>query len=292
MSTSSISTSSVEVFDDRLFFPESPRWHDGALWVSDIQHRTVFRYDPDGRRVPVAAFAADQSGIGFDAAGRLFAVSMPDCRLLTVAEDGIHQVADLTPLNPVLCNDLAVASDGTAYVTQLGFDMWGGGQFQLSRVIRVRPDGTAEEIGPPMASPNGIVLSPDERTLYVSESGGGKIQALSTAADPADAGKVFAELAPAAGSPLPVSTPDGICLDSAGGIWAADPTGHRVVRLDSAGALTDQIDFGDDQPLAVALGGEENRTLFICVVTDSNLHAPRVKPTGRIMTTAVQIPGL
>jgi sugar lactone lactonase YvrE len=275
----------LAVFDSGLFLPESPRWHDGCLWVSDIRHRTVWRYDPGGRRTAAAVFEADQSGIGWDAAGRLLAVSMPDCTLLEVTDSGIQVRADLASLSPVLCNDMAVAADGTAYVTQLGFDPWAGGEFRAAPVIRVSPDGSVERFGPDLASPNGIALSADEQTIYVSEPAAGVIRALPADAGPDETGTVVARLAPSASSHLPIATPDGICLDPDGGIWAADPTGHRVVRV-ADGQVTDQIDL-DTQPLAVALGGADGQTLYITTSDDPRLNAPRMRPTGKILSARI-----
>jgi sugar lactone lactonase YvrE len=284
----------METLDGELFFPESPRWHQGCLWVSDIAQRTVYRYDADGRKHAVAVFDDDQSGLGWLPSGELLAVTMRPRKLVRVADDGFFEVADLSAIEPFMTNDLAVASDGTAFVTRFGFDPWAGGDMQGVRVIRVRPDGTVSLIGGDVVVPNGIALSGDERTLFIAESGAARISAIDDPLADTPAGTRLVCKLPVSDAPgVRFAAPDGICLDSAGGIWAADPPGHRVVRVDDAGSVSDVLEFpAEERPVAVALGGEERTTLFVAVSTTAGLDAPRIKPTGRIDFTTVAIPGL
>lgn len=284
----------MKTLDDELFFPESPRWHDGCLWLSDIRQRTVYRYDGDGRKHGVAVFDDDQSGLGWLPSGELLAATMRQRKLVRVNDEGFWDVADLSPIEPAMINDLAVAADGTAFITRFGFNPWAGEQFRMVAVIRVGPDGSVSLIGGDVAIPNGIALSSDERTLFIAESGAGRISAIDNplAGTPATA-RVFAQVPVSETSDVGRSGPDGICVDAAGGIWVADPAGHQVVRLDQAGKVSDVLPFApDDLPVAVALGDETRTTLFVAVSKSAHLEAPRIKPRGRIDFTTVAIPGL
>jgi sugar lactone lactonase YvrE len=280
------------LFAENLFFPESPRWHDGALWLSDIRGRTVHRFDVNGDGRPVAVFEDDPSGLGWDAEGRLYVACMRSRRVLRVTDDDITEFADLSALEPFGINDMAVAGNGTAFVTRFGFDYFGGGPFGPAEVIRVRPDGSAAPVGPPMFAPNGIALTPDESRLYVASPGAGQIMVLEDPLSEAPVSSVFADLPAAEGSTLPFATPDGICLDVKGGVWAADPMAHRVIRVDASGTLGPVVEFDpSDSPVAVALGGADRRTLFVAVVKDVHLTAPRLKPRGRVVSLPAGVAG-
>lgn len=270
------------LFDDGLFMPESPRWHDGSLWISDIMHRTVFRYDDDGRKHTVAVFEENQSGIGFASDGSMLVVSMPDRRLLRYDDGVISEVADLSQLEPTMLNDMVVARNGTAYITRFAWDPWKGEDLKTASVLQVLPDGSARSIGPELVVPNGVALSADESRLYVAEAGGAAVHAIDLAS-PAFESVVFSELPASPRSEIGLATPDGICIDRGDGLWVADPHGHRVVHLDGAGAIDQVIEYpSEDHPLAVALGAPENNTLFVTTTQKTDLYGPRTEPSGRI----------
>ncbi len=284
----------MQTFDDGLFLPESPRWHDGNLWISDILHRTVFRYDAYGRKHTVAVFDDDTSGLGWTPSGELLVATMRHRKLVRVDDKGICEVADLSSVEPFLLNDMVVAADGTAFITCFGFDPWSGGELRTVEVIRVRPGGSVDLIGGPLVVPNGIALSEDERVLFVAESGGGKIVAIDDPlADTPAPARVFGVIPPSQTSELVLAAPDGMCLDREGSIWVADPMGHQVVQLDRTGAVADILPYAaDTHPLAVALGGEERTTLFIAVAANTDINAPRINPGGRIEYMTVTVPGI
>jgi sugar lactone lactonase YvrE len=278
-------------FAEGLRFPESPRWHDGHLWVADIRGQVVRRYKEDGYGEDFARLDTDPSGIGFTPDGRLLVVDMPGRRLLT-SGDGTEVVADLSPHAPSLCNDMTVGRDGTAYITQLGSNFWKSEPLRAVPVIRVRPDGAVDTVGPGLLGPNGIALTPDEKTLYIAEPGAGRLYFLrfDDTGAVVDHG-VHAELPAASSSGLPFGTPDGICLDVEGALWVADPTGARVVRIDTSGQLTDEIAVEDGYPLAVALGGAHLTTLYVTTTSTIDLFAPLTQLAGYIGAVEVDVPG-
>lgn len=286
--------SDVSVFADSLFFPESPRWHDGHLWLSDITGCVIRRYTESGVGEDYARLDTEPSGLGFAPDGCVLAVDMPGRRLLSINGDGTvtSVVADLSGHAPSFCNDMVVATDGTAYVTQFGSNHWKGEPPCPVPVLRVGPDGKVDAIGPPMHGPNGIVLTPDERTLLVAEPGAGRISYIRL--DPGGAvGEhgVHVNVPPAPDSQIPFGTPDGICLDGEGALWLADPTGHRVLRVDAAGRITDSIPFMDGIPLAVALGGAAVTTLYVTVASHVDFYAPRHDPKGYVAAVTVPVAG-
>jgi sugar lactone lactonase YvrE len=279
----------VTVFAGGIHFPESPRWHDGHLWLSDITGRAIHRYAPSGEGGPLLRLDTEPSGLGWAPDGSILAVDMPGRRLLSVAATGTTTViADLSGHAPSFCNDMAVAADGTAYVTQLGNNHWKGEPSRPVPVLRVTPDGKVEPVGPELRGPNGIALTPDERTLLIAEPGAGRIYYLhlDSAGAVQDHG-VHASLPPAPGSKIPFATPDGISLDAEGGLWIADPTGHQVIHVDAGGQVTDAIPFPDGIPLAVAVGGADGRTVYVAVGAHADFYAPLDDPKGYIAAIAL-----
>ena len=67
---------------------------------------------------------------------------------------------------------------------------------------------------------------------------------------------------------LPISPPDGICLDSEGAVWSADPIAKRLIRVLPGGEVTQTVEFDGKVVVAAVLGGADRRTLLACVTDD------------------------
>ena len=85
-------------------------------------------------------------------------------------------------------NDLALSSSGKIFFTDPSFGLRGGDnspdkEQPVNGVYRLDPDGFTHLIIDDVAMPNGIALSPDEKTLYVTDSFGPSVMAYSLAAD-------------------------------------------------------------------------------------------------------------
>jgi sugar lactone lactonase YvrE len=196
--------------------------------------------------------------------------------------------ADVTPLAPHQINDMIVTSDGTAFVTQLGFDLDAPQPNpQPTVVIRVDPDGTISAAADDLMVPNGIAVDGTEGTIVVAESGAARLTSY-THRD----GVLFDRTT----EPLPATTafpfcaPDGICLDEQGGRWVADSINKRVVRV-LDGAITDEHHLGQFV-LACVLGDHDRRSLYVCVTDAWHKSDATDQPTGRILRMRVAIPGV
>jgi sugar lactone lactonase YvrE len=269
-----------------LAFPESPRWHDGALWFSDFYMRCVSRATPDGRVEAVVEVPGQPSGLGWLPDGRLLVVSMNDRRLLRLDGDSLVEVADLSALAPAPCNDMLVDGQGRAYIGNFGFDLQVRAPFAATSLIMVTPDGVARVVATDMHFPNGTVLTPDGRTLIVGESYGQRLTAFDVQADGSLAHRrIWAQLH---GKGV---GPDGICLDAEGAIWLASPVTREVLRVHEGGEITHRIPTSD-QAVACMLGGADRRTLFVAtgrvLVTPEESLAQR---SGMISSVCVEVPG-
>ena len=109
-----------------LAFPESPRWHDGRLWISDWGANEVIAVDLAGRSEVVARVQSFPMCIDHLPDGRLLIVSSADRRLLRQEPDGsLVAHADLASLGEHPWNDIVVDGRGNAYVNNIGFDFPG-----------------------------------------------------------------------------------------------------------------------------------------------------------------------
>ncbi len=201
---------------------------------------------------------ASPSGLGWLPNGSLLVVSMTDQRVLRLTSGGMVEHADLSGFTPTACNDMVVDAEGNAYVGYMGFDLFASPlQPKPASLILVRPDGNASVVASDLLFPNGMVLTPDGRTLIVAETFGRRLTAFDVASDATlSHRRVFAELRDRA--------PDGICLDRAGAVWFADAIGKACVRVLDGGAVTDVLST-ERGCYACALGGPDGRTLFLCV---------------------------
>lgn len=282
----------TQVLADGFVFTEGPRWHDGRLWCSDMHGHRVVAIDPDGTVETITAVEEDEpSGLGWLPDGRLLIVSMERQWLLRLEPDGtLARHADLSDRARGSLNDMIVAADGTAYVGDMGSRIHEGGERRPGQTFVVSPDGALSMAADDLESPNGHVLTPDERTLIVAESGGMRLTAFDRAEDGTLSNRrTYAELVPSDPA-VPVSPPDGICLDADGAVWVADPIGRRVLRVLPGGAVTDVVGF-TDVPVACALGGADRRTLYICVAPDWRRDALAGTHGGRVVAVPVTVSG-
>jgi len=277
-----------------LRFAEGPRWHDGRVWFSDMHDHRVVSTDLAGDARTEARLDDDEpSGLGWLPDGRLLVVAMESQQLRRVETDGSIAVhADLSSVAIGSLNDMIVAADGTAYIGDMGQRIHDGGPIRPGRTFCVRPDGSWFVAADDLSSPNGHVLTPDERTLLVAESGGFRITAFDRAEDGTLSNRrLHIALEPAPDGP-PVAPPDGICLDAEGAVWVADPIGRRVFRVRPDGATTDDHRFGDLVPVACVLAGTDRRTLVVCAAADWKRDVVRAARTGVLFGLDVEVAGV
>lgn len=285
--------------DGGTFF-EGPRWHDGAWWVSDFYRHTVSRLTPAGEMETVLDVPGQPSGLGWLPDGSLLVVSMLDHRLLRRWPDGrLTTHAALGELATGHANDLVVAADGTAWVGNFGFDLMEGEDMRPACLIRVSADGVVSRAADDLYFPNGAVITPDGRTLIVGETFGNRMTAFTVGADgqlgdrrdwaafgprpePGPRGELLQQLAVG---------PDGCCLDADHHLWIADAFNQRCIRVAPGGAIVETIPAPDGQGVfACMLGGEDGRTLLLCVAPDSSARRRKAVREASLWTVRVAVP--
>lgn len=267
-----------------LAFPECPRWHDNALFFSDMHAATVWRIDAQGASMRVLELPAFPGGLGWLPDGTLQVVSMRDRRLMRMTPNGLALLADLSGLAPGFTNDMVMDHLGRAYVGNFGFDLNGGESPKPTVLICVEPDGQARIVAEDMMFPNGAVITPDNRTLIIAETFAGRLTAFDILPNGDLANRrVFAE--------IPGVFADGICLDAANGIWVACATEDRIVRVAEGGKITNEIPLPGRRSYACMLGGADRRDLYICTAEEHLPEKTIVSRKGRIEMIRVDVPG-
>jgi sugar lactone lactonase YvrE len=278
-----------------LVFGESPRWHDGRLWFSDMGANEVRTVDLDGRSEVVADVPGMPMGLGWLPDGRLLIVSSQDGRLLSRDSDGtLTTYADLSGLgsgHP--WSDMVVDGRGNAYVGNIGFD-FPAGDVKPGILALVTRDGAVRQVADDVLFPNGMAVTPDNATLILAESYAHRLTAFDIAPDGGLVNRrAWAEL----GEGVP---PDGICIDAEGAVWTGVGSfdANDVGRVLDGGEVLDRVAL--DMPcFACMLGGEDRRTLFMLTADwrmgqgfEDNVARLTTGPrTGRLLTAPVRVPG-
>jgi sugar lactone lactonase YvrE len=163
-------------------------------------------------------------------------------------------------------------------------------QEPLGSFYRVEPSGAVHWLFTDIIVTNSVTTSPDDRTLYMSDTRRFKIWAFDL--DPDDGAlsnrRVFADYANEKGRP------DGACVDSDGCVWNAVFAGHRVIRYTPAGKVDRVIELPVTNPTCVCFGGSDLSTLYITTAT--KMIAPEVlakEPlAGALLAVDVGVKGL
>jgi sugar lactone lactonase YvrE len=252
----------VELVADGFEFTEGPTWRtaEQRLLFSDIPGNTIFELTPPDSIAVFRPGSGNANGLDSDVDGLLLAAEHGNRRVSRTLSDGtIVDVASEylgDPLNSP--NDIAARSDGTIYFTDppYGIDPATEQVLQFNGVFRVDPVGglTAEWMGAKSTRPNGLVLSPDERILYVADTQGGVTMAFDVHPDGSFSGqRTFVN---------DLIGPDGMAIDTGGNVFVTEARGVRV--YDPEGNVWGTIEIPDGRiPANCAFGGDDARTLYI-----------------------------
>ena len=268
-----------------LRFTESPRWRQGRLWFIDIHDSAVKSVSLAGDLRTEIVLPFKPNGLGFLADGSV--VFSDALHLAFKRWDGsvLHNHADLSSTS-VFCLSDAIADDaGRIFVGDIGYNFWNPDAAPVDSCVitRIESDGSLTKAAEGLSFPNGMVITDNGKTLVIAETNGFRLTAFDIGTDGVLSNRrIWAQL------PEGVQ-PDGICLDSEGAIWVANPAGNpSVLRVREGGAVLDTIDL-DTHAYAVALGGPEGRHLFICTSASHDPVEIATSPSAQILVTEVAV---
>jgi len=273
-----------------LKFTESPRWHDGRWWFLDIHGQAIRSVDPDGGLRTELDLPFKPNGFGFRRDGSLLVGNALGRKVHHWDGHALAPLADLAAMTVFCLSDGVVDRHDRMYVGDIGYNFFDPANAPVHTCVItcIEPDGSARVVARDLSFPNGMVISPDGRTLIVAETMGHRLTAFDIGANGGLGNRrVHAQFADDV-------SPDGIALDADGGVWVANPEGrHAVLRVLQGGEVTDAIEL-DTEAYAVMLGGPERRRLLVCT---SHSHDPvqiaqAPSATLRVLEVAVAGAGL
>lgn len=260
------------------------QWSEGPVWIkdgkyllwSDVPRNKISKWDPATGKTTVFMDPSGyegkdkwgepgSNGLLLDAKGLLTVCDHGNRRVYRVEKDGtkttICDSFEGKKFNSP--NDLIIHSNGDIYFTDppYGLKDEASREMKWHGVYRVKPDGSVSLLTKEMTRPNGIGLSPDEKTLYVAQSDK-ELPVFKSWSIKKDGtlgkGKVLLDTSPwlKKGDP---GLPDGMAVDSKGNIWGTGPGG--VMIISPKGKLLGRIMMG--KPTANCAFGDDGSTLFI-----------------------------
>ena len=288
----------LDVVVDGFHYLEGPRWYKNTLWFVDFYTQNVYRVNDQGVAEKIVHIEQQPSGLGWLPDGRMLVVSMKDRKVLRLEDNGelvVH--ADIWEHCGGHANDMVVAPNGNAYVGNFGFDLMGGADHEHTGLVLVRPDGSSQIVAEGLSFPNGMVISADKKTLIVNELFGNKISQFDINEDGTLGEKrdfaSFGELGDEPNLGVRIGNakilPDGLALDSEGAVWIADTLNQRAVRISEGGDILETVDTAPDGIFAVALGGRDGKTLFMCAAPDWDEASRKAETKGRMLSTQVKV---
>lgn len=285
-------THELELLVDDAVFGESPRWHDGALWFSDIGANRVWRIAPDGTRTPVLSSVPAPSGLGWTRDGDLLVTSLSDHTIYRMGADGVARAFCGPDRHGTAgTNDMATAGS-RSYVSCAGRVYRMGDTIEeiaapVGKVLLLDHEtGSARIVADGYRMPNGIAFSPDGGRLVFAEVFARRLVQFDIEPDGSLANEsVFAGLDGSA---------DGIWMDAEGAVWSAttSPASTRWERVRPGGQVVEAIAVPDGfHAIACALGGADGRDLFLVAnktETPDDVWNGRAK--CRVYRTRAQVP--
>ena len=265
----------LERVADGMDWTEGPVWDgkNGVLLFSDVPSNVILQWKEGSgvtERVRASGYSGKEpfagrepgsNGLVFDRQGRLVTCQHGDRRIVRREPDGsVTVIADRYEgkrLNSP--NDLVFKSNGDLYFTDPPFGLPGAfddpaKELRFQGVYRVTPDGKITLLTRELSAPNGIGFSPDEKTLYVSNSDRKRPIWMAYPVRPDGTlgrGKLSAEAGAWVTDAEGVA--DGLKLDRNGNIFGAGPGGIHVFAPDGTrlgrietGVKTGNLNWGED----------------------------------------------
>jgi gluconolactonase len=254
-------------------FTEGPTCDkDGNVFFTDQPNNRIMKWSVEGKLSTFMQPAGRANGMFFDAKGNLIACADEKTELWSVTPDGKHTVLAKEYEDKILNapNDVWVRADGSLFFTDpfykrpwWNYDKPPQGTEQVYFLSADRK--TLKRVTADLVQPNGIIGTPDGKTLFVADIKAGKTYAYDIQPDGSLANKrLRCEL----GS-------DGMTLDAEGNLYL---TGKGVFVFDKAGKQIEHIDVPESWTANVSFGGPDHRTLFI--TASKGLYAIKLRVKG------------
>lgn len=228
---------------------------------------------PASRLFAVLPEGSVGSGIRFDREGRMYVADYRRHNIF-VFEPGsatpklyFHSVQFSQP------NDLAMARNGTLFASDPDFAHRRGRIWRIVRVASGDAAGAPMPSARPMGETNGIDLSPDGATLYVSETDTRELWAYRIGGDRLTQPRLVIQ--------FPSFKLDGLRTDRAGRLFVARPGNGTVAIVSAEGKVLREVALQGKYPTNLTFGGPDGRTVFVTQVDGGFIEAFKTDVPGR-----------
>ena len=246
----------------------------GNVFFTDQPNDRILKWSVEDKKLSTFKQPAGRAnGMYFDAKGNLIACADEKTALWSIAPDGketviVHEFDGKKLDGP---NDVWVAPDGSMYLTDpfYGRPWWDYKERpqDVQAVYYLSPDRkTFKRVISDFQQPNGIIGTPDGKTLFVADIQGRKTFGYDIQTDGSLANK---RLAATAGS-------DGMTIDTEGNLYLTG--GGGGVRVFNKAGNSIGVIAVPETPANVCFGGKDKKTLFICART--GFYSIRTKYAG------------
>ncbi len=250
----------------KFAFTEGPAAdRDGNVYFSDIPNQKIHKVDTKGNLTLFREKTNRANGLMVNAEGEVVACEMAgqvaaysaDGKSRRVLADKHHGKRFNAP------NDLVIDKQGGVYFTDPAFGAPRPLPQDKTAVYYLAPGGKTTRLIDDLPNPNGVILSPDEKTLYVIPSGQADMMSYPVEAPgKLGKGKVFCTLRQPKG--VKNSGGDGLTVDVKGNLYITSQLGLQV--FDSAGKYLGLIKV-PEVPANVTFGGTDFKTLYVTART-------------------------
>ena len=233
---------------------------DGNLYFSDVLGGGVYRRGPDGDITTVVPKRRGVGGIALHADGGVV-VSGRDIVHVRDGENRTLFSIDGLPGWNDLCADVV----GRVYAGSIRFAVFDPDAAPVAGELwRVDAEGDATCLYGDVLHPNGVALSPGERTVYHADTRNDVVVVHTLTGDGTTADRRVFHFPPGA--------PDGMAIDAQGLVWVASARAGCVARLTPDGEIDRVVDVPAQTVTSLCFAGPEEHDLF--VVTADNTDEP------------------
>ncbi|HOA72150.1 MAG TPA: SMP-30/gluconolactonase/LRE family protein [Phycisphaerae bacterium] len=243
---------------------EAPTWdaaNNRVLWV-DNESSFVHALSLDTGQVTRISTGLMVSGVALNTKGGYVFAGATGLHVWRGQDDYRTVISEFAG-ESLYFNDILADPSGRVYAGTL---YWGGnGMEKFGKLYLVKPDGSAEIVDEGIELSNGLGFSPDNRTLYYTDSFARRIYAydVDTASGRLSNRRVFVQV------PSDEGLPDGLTVDAEGFVWSAQWYGGQVVRYDPQGKVERRIAMPMMQVSSCLFGGPNLTDLYVTTAANS-----------------------
>jgi D-xylonolactonase len=237
---------------------EGPIWDAtlGRLLWTDAEDTLIYQYYPASGEKSILCRDVMAVGIVLNQTGELL-FSGPEGLTLWRAPGDYRKLITEYEGEALSFNDLIADPAGRVYV---GSYYWGeNGMEKHGKLYLVDTNGDLHVVDEGIELANGLGFSPDDRTLYFTDSAARRIYAYDVHPQTGELShkRLFVQV------PREEGLPDGMTVDSQGFVWSAQWYGSQIVRYDPDGKVERRIEMPVRQVSSVAFGGPDLMDLYI-----------------------------